>query len=184
MITEAGFKLEKVGELTRDGRKLAKIEFTYTPPKINVEVVNGRPVRRDMHMTKMRGGWMVLDPERNWSLQESSLDLVGGEKNTCIVEYAKSDSGVFLPSRVFEKDNAVSVWEVTFSDLTIRDIPEKEFTLTAYGLPEPMGVVWPSPTRWYLWITLAAVGAVVLGFVLRKLQRRYQTPKAVEPAKQ
>jgi hypothetical protein len=180
MISEAGFKLGKVDEVTRDGKKLAKIEFTYAPPKVIPELVKGKPVRRHIHMTKMRGGWMLLDPERNWSLQECSLDLEGGEKNTCVVEYANSDGGPLLPWRVIEKDNAVSAWEVTFSNLRIRDIPEEEFTLTAFGLPEPHGVVWPQPTRWWLWIFLSAVAAAVAAFLVLRMRRRYFASKSVK----
>jgi hypothetical protein len=174
MIGESGFKLENIEEVPRDGKKLAKIEFRYTPPKITQELVKGKPIRRNFHMTKMRGGWMLLDPEQNWSLQECSLDLEGGEKNTRIVKYAVSDGGLHLPSSVFEKDNSKSVWEVTFSNLRIRDIREEEFTLTVYGFPEPVGVVWPKPTRWYVWLALAAFASLSAAVLFQVVKRRFQ----------
>lgn len=51
--------------------------------------------------------------------------------------------------------------------------PDTEFTLSAFGLPEPKGIVWDRPSRWYLWFIAAAVLALaVAGYLRYRSQRR------------
>ncbi|HEY1487878.1 MAG TPA: hypothetical protein VGF84_17360 [Micromonosporaceae bacterium] len=52
------------------------------------------------------------------------------------------------------------------------DPPEREFTLTTFGLPEPVGVVWETPTPRYVWWLIAAAGFLVLAVGFRYLARR------------
>lgn len=42
------------------------------------------------------------------------------------------------------------------------DAPEKDFTLSAFGLPEPPGIEWEKPFPWYL--VFAGIGTACLGF--------------------
>jgi hypothetical protein len=47
-------------------------------------------------------------------------------------------------------------------------IPESEFTLSAFGLPEPVELQGPrSQTRWYLWAGVAGILCLALGAGLR-----------------
>lgn len=48
---------------------------------------------------------------------------------------------------------------------------EANFRLSAFGLPEPVGVVWPSRTPAALWFILAAVGFAVVAVAVRWLLR-------------
>lgn len=51
--------------------------------------------------------------------------------------------------------------------------PDSDFTLTAFGLPEPYGVVWKKGPPWYLWFAVLAVAFLSLGWYLRRrVQRR------------
>jgi hypothetical protein len=47
-----------------------------------------------------------------------------------------------------------------------------EFTLTAFGLPEPPGIEWKKPMPVYLWVIAAAVGCLLLAMGARWLKRR------------
>jgi hypothetical protein len=181
MIKEDGFKLGEISEVTREGKVLVKVAFTYVPPKISPELVKGKPIRIDKHMTKLRGGWMLLNPDANWAIEETGMDLEGGKKGSSVVDYVKSERGFFLPSRVVDKSVYPSTWDVTFAGLSSREIPESEFTLSAYGLPEPFGVVWPEPTRWWLWLSLAGAAVIALGISWRVFYHRI---RKVEPVKQ
>jgi hypothetical protein len=58
------------------------------------------------------------------------------------------------------------------------DPPETEFTLSAFGLPEPVGVTWEKPTPIYVWLILAAAGFGVLALLFRWLMRRRQAAAA------
>lgn len=54
------------------------------------------------------------------------------------------------------------------------DIPESTISLSAYDLPEPVGVVWPkepSRSRWW-WLAGAAAAALFLAAAFRYLHRR------------
>ncbi|HZT82686.1 MAG TPA: hypothetical protein VFA26_20825, partial [Gemmataceae bacterium] len=50
-------------------------------------------------------------------------------------------------------------------DLTERnDVPDSEFTLSAFGLPEPAELQGkPSRVRWYLWAGVAGICCLALG---------------------
>lgn len=62
--------------------------------------------------------------------------------------------------------------ETVFS---LNDSPESEFTLSAFGLPEPPGIEWKKPFPWYL--VFAGIGIVCLGifFFLRSRAQRLKT---------
>jgi hypothetical protein len=56
---------------------------------------------------------------------------------------------------------------------TPEDIPDREFMLTAFGLPEPKGVKVPGP--WippYVWWLVAGLVLVVVGYLLHRLARK------------
>lgn len=57
-------------------------------------------------------------------------------------------------------------WEVNDS------VPDAEFTLSAFGLPEPMGVEPPERSRTWLWLISAALGLVALALLFTWLKRR------------
>jgi len=62
---------------------------------------------------------------------------------------------------------------ISTDSVELRDVSEKEFSLSAYGLPEPEGVVWAKPaTPLYLWLLLAAAILGVLAVALRIMYRR------------
>jgi len=52
------------------------------------------------------------------------------------------------------------------------DPPEREFSLSAFGLPEPVGVVWEKRTPVYVWLLVAAGVLLTLGIFFRWLARR------------
>jgi hypothetical protein len=55
-------------------------------------------------------------------------------------------------------------------------VPSQEFRLTHYCLPEPVGVTWPTRTRWYLWFIVAGAAALAVGaYFWRRVQCRKTT---------
>jgi hypothetical protein len=66
--------------------------------------------------------------------------------------------------------------------LALKDLPESDFTLSAFGFPEPEGVVWNRPQGWYLWIALCAFGALAVALLVRFWRRRYHGPDANKKA--
>jgi hypothetical protein len=61
--------------------------------------------------------------------------------------------------------------EVTLSH-SERQLRDEEFTLSAFGLPEPVGVVWEKRTPVYVWLLVAAGVLLTLAVFLRWLARR------------
>jgi hypothetical protein len=54
-------------------------------------------------------------------------------------------------------------------------LDEREFTLSSYGFPEPVGVEWEKKTPVYVWLLLAAGVLGLLAVVLAWLAKRRRT---------
>ncbi len=70
-----------------------------------------------------------------------------------------------------EKSVALAVHDI---DLWLdTEVPETEFTLSAFGLPEPRGVHWPQ--RSYAWLAYGSIGMflLMLGFLFRQRLRTW-----------
>ncbi len=52
-------------------------------------------------------------------------------------------------------------------------VPDTEFTLSAFGLPEPRGITWERPTPKWIWYGLGGLGLIAFGVWLRW----WKTPK-------
>jgi len=92
----------------------------------------------------------------------------------CSVQYRTQDG---LLERIEQTSRFGDRYQVTVvistDSVELRDVSEKEFSLSAYGLPEPEGVVWAKPaTPLYLWLLLAAAILGVLAVALRIMYRR------------
>jgi hypothetical protein len=120
---------------------------------------------------------ILLDPNDHWCIREFTAGVPGVDRSTTIITYANRVEGLpvvqsltykhktFADGSAFEVNSNVDKWER-------RWIPESEFTLSAFGLPEPKGIEWEKPSRRYLWIVAAALVALVLAFAFRHLAVR------------
>ncbi len=55
----------------------------------------------------------------------------------------------------------------------LKPYPESDFTLSAFGLPEPYGVVWKTGPPWYLWCILLGSAFLGLGWYFRRRVQRH-----------
>jgi hypothetical protein len=62
--------------------------------------------------------------------------------------------------------------DVSTFTFTRGEADEAEFTLSAFGLPEPPGVKWEKPTPRYVWFLAAAMVLGILAAGLRYLASR------------
>jgi hypothetical protein len=70
-----------------------------------------------------------------------------------------------LVSRVVRSPEKSDDYEKTYEfDFREGDVPESDFTLAAFGLPEPLGMAIPKKSRWYLWFIAGGVGCLLVGF--------------------
>lgn len=57
---------------------------------------------------------------------------------------------------------------------------DADFTLTAFGLPEPVGIEQPEPPRTWIWLIAGAIGAGLTAIVFAWLKRRHATTLAAK----
>lgn len=182
--------------LKRPGFSVTKTESAGTPEeglsKVWFKVVADEISAKQQGQVPIEGtGWLLLDPKCYWRIREFELPffsprfptfraLAKYHYNTARDNYPllKQIDIAFYPPESSEKPETRTVIDYVFE----KRVPdEKEFRLSGYGFPEPMGVPpVSSGTRWYLWISLTAFAALAIGALARKLKKRWQS---VEPVK-
>lgn len=135
--------------------------------------------------SKETDGFLVLDPNRFWTIHQSKLRTTNS--NAIIIsrqEIELRDRGAKYPvpkHRLLNKEFAngpkpgKSEAKVE-EELDVKELSmlpdDNQFTLSAFGLPEPMGMQAPSRSHAYLWIASAAVGAAAIAMLFRWLTLR------------
>ena len=77
--------------------------------------------------------------------------------------------------RLFQTENTYDF------DFREGEVPESDFTLSAFGLPEPKGMALPKSSRWYLWFIAGGViclGVGVLSGAVSSRKRSSSRPPA------
>jgi hypothetical protein len=160
-----GFKVLSATAVRRAGRELVRFDFTSRPQRATGLAVNGR---KGFGTLIVSGGWVLLDPDRYWLIQEygltaTNLAATQSGQRAGSMTYKEGQDPFPIVSRVSVTagDGVKAASESLYEyDLKPRDVPNREFTLSAFGLPEPAGARLPTP--WYLW----ALGCSVLCFMM------------------
>lgn len=174
LVKEPTFLLERVERIDRQGEQLVRVVFAKTG--------SGQTTKGGAF--PIQTGSLVLDPQRYWCLR--GYDVVGMHGDMRMsrkveIDIVDSPSGFPIPRRKVQIGESILQGGIrdygqVLTELEERDplpLPDdREFTLTAFGLPEPPGVEWKKPTPWYLWAGLAAVVCLILGAVFAWLKRR------------
>jgi hypothetical protein len=162
VVRSPGFAVELAEPVGRGSRTLVRVKFRYRDQKRAT----------DRGACPVQGGSMLLDPEHHWCPVERTLDykwVNGTGTGKEQFEYVEGSQGFFIIKQYHSSDRlsppapvgagSDNVWEYDLSEprALARD---SEFTLSAYGLPEPPGLG-KGPTPWYLWA--AGLGAACLG---------------------
>lgn len=173
LVTKDSFKVKKISKTSRDGYDLMQVDFNFDDKKQGIQ----------------SSGSLYLDPNHCWCIRrisESSVKMLNGKpffKYQKDVDYQIVDhpsgfpliKSMNLQSHGYsgkEKNGATYKAEYEWE---INDhVPNSEFTLTTFGLPEPVGVTWEKPTPWYLWFLAAAGVCFVLAIFFRYLSRRWR----------
>lgn len=171
LIEQPEFDVKSVVLVSEDSRQYARVDFDYRPQKSGPDV------------SPLRTGWVLLDPERFWVIvkYEVQLEVPDSFKGSIVgsMEYEKGNA-VPIPKKGTQRhkrihsDGETTDQEVTYEfHMTEADVPESEFFLSAFGLPEPFDV--RQPRRWYLWAALAAVPCLALAIFLHRRARLERT---------
>jgi hypothetical protein len=164
IMADPSFAIRSVSEATNAGQKLVRIEYDYHPENI-----------------LLRSGWVLVRPDKGWALQEYETRFGDrGRTITGTVEY-ETEKGAFVPQRVVQDappflDTKPFRHTFEFQKIDFRGLPEKEFTLSAFGLPE-MGETGTKDYRSHTtaWIFGGAAVALLVAVIMRKMAVKYRT---------
>jgi len=154
---------------------LVRVQFENNPPP-----VGKRP-------PSQLSGWCDLDPGAGWSIrgfEVTSDDRVLRDTTSTDVTSSVDRDGLV---RIDEERHEIKIVKgetllahrtqlTTYKIWVDRDVPEREFSLTAYGLPEPPGISFVRPTPMYVWLLVGAGGFAILALVFRWLTHRNPAP--------
>ena len=170
VVQSKGFRCISVDPEPTNGEELVRLTFSFTP--------EGR--------IRLKGGWLVLDPSHYWVIRKGEIESDLGEQRdgkakwTVESDYREGLNRHPIPvkraqkGKIWEKDRLISEQEFLYHSFDYRErvsIPENEFTLSAYGLPEPHWVR-PKTKPWYLWLGIAGIVCLALGAGVFWLKRR------------
>jgi hypothetical protein len=164
-IQDPEFVLKQLLPTHRKNEQLMMVEFDYRSPSDKPKIPSVK-------------GWVLYDPQRFWVIQEYNAHVEWTsskvEASTRVVyEYKEAADGFPIPKRVTRRFTPVKGVdrESRFEfNLEEADVPESDFTLSAFGLPEPSGVRWPRP--WYLWFAMLGIICLSLAALVRWWTRR------------
>jgi len=162
IVQSQSFRITHCQGIQRDGEDLVEVTFTYD----REPGTSGRP-----GAYRATG---VFDPKRFWCRRSGECEVrfknddrfkSGKVKSPVLVLGETSGSLPFLKEAMVEREfvedqnRKVRIVYRVQHDLEIpRRLPaDEEFTLAAFGFPEPPGLEWKRPTRWYVWVGLAGI---------------------------
>jgi hypothetical protein len=172
VLSAAGTRVTAVTPKPGPGGELVEVDFVTHPTSDD---------------DRLRGGTLFLDPNRGWlPVRKRALIQTKTATGTLTTEYDYGP-GVAPQPRLTVSREEYSVpgkSEALQAKLTIQSefhvpsrLPEtREFTLSAFGLPEPVGVKWEKPTPRYLWYLAAAGGCGFFAALFGWLARRRRVP--------
>jgi hypothetical protein len=174
LIKRTGFRVRSAKEVARGGKSLVRIEFLVDAE----EETESRVSYSD--------GWLLLDPDQYWMVieYEGSQIKAGGRRKSLIRgthECGVTKSGIPALKRskieihaVHKNMPTVDFGVVIQCEVEEREPTEDEFTLSAFGLPEPPGMpaVYHGSPSWYLWIGAIAFCSLAIGVGFRAYGRR------------
>jgi hypothetical protein len=201
-LSNSEFKLVRVEPVIRDGKRMLKLHFRYDRDVRAKMEANPSSFFIDT-------AWILVSPEESWAMYQEEVQYVPIGKAPAAtvrmmnVEYEGSTAGIPSPKKIEHrmsqklingqkeiksKDGTIlrdgdvtSLATFEFDELHFEELPDSEFTLAAFGLPELGKSETPaaraSTTVWYF---LAAFVALLLAVALKYYASRAGTPRPGE----
>jgi hypothetical protein len=169
LIRRDTFRVLDISAVERGSAKLVRISFDNAHP------IDTQPA------SKVQGGTFECDPAQHWFVVSAEVQtVVEGAKSILENDVTTVDGSFPVPRRSVRTDKGTrpgdtqpinNILSFDFDVRTPANLPkEVEFTLSAFGFPEPVYGRRLIPT--YLWIALAGIVCVGVGFLLRRLSKR------------
>ena len=169
-VGDPSLEIKTVSAMTKEGRELVKMEFAYRP----LSSTDG---------TTLFEGWAALDPANLWVAREvqarvSFAQTPDSKRSPRSIaetyEYEEGPENFPVLKSIVSKvkiENSGQDVELRYDcKLHLADVPETDFTLTAFGFSEPLGVKRGFP--WYVPVGIAGVALIVAAVLLRVWLRR------------
>jgi hypothetical protein len=175
-----GMRIDKVSLVEGTTPELVRMEFSRSYHEIDRTDNKGR----ELPQTSFFRGWIDFEPNNYWCIRQYQNEWPGagyqkrGHNDNTVIEYGKPIDGFPVVQRItsllYNDDHSTESKQLCeFQDIVHRMIPEKEFTLSAFGVAEidpELGIasgtsLWP----WFLLITLL-LALAAFGFA--KLAKR------------
>jgi hypothetical protein len=151
-----------VSAVTSGSKELVRVEFEY---------LIDDPVRKKKE--RFTDGFLVCDPARQWVLTECGANKYNFINKftsvlTRVLEHGEAIGEMPVATKVIQTtrspDDRYKREAVITLRIISRDVPEEEFYLTHYGLPEPnFGRSWFGTWVWYL---IGGIVCIVTGAIL------------------
>lgn len=164
VMNDPAFKVTEVKPQGIDGQPLVRIDFDYPSPS-----KPGLCIR----------GWMALDPDHDWILRE--YEIYRGPPPEIFMHFTYqiregTDRHPMMTRQTWQwnskgerkwEERGEAEWQVVENS----DVPLEEFTLSAFGLPEPPGIP-VQRSRLHLWIALGGILCICIAALIRWQARR------------
>jgi hypothetical protein len=171
LVKRSSFRVLSAQPLTDEARQCISIRFE------NQHSPEERP------FCPIQRGTVVLEPAHAWCVRQAEIETLHAENVRKIIklenEYVASPSGFSLPvssRKLQQRTKAGATGEYVSEDrFELREMRRRpsshDFTLSAFGLPEPPGVRKPG-VPWFVWLGGVGVLLVLAAFLVQRWRRK------------
>jgi hypothetical protein len=170
MVKDSRFSIASCQEVNKDHESLIQVVFNFP-----------NPINPKKFVTPIQSGSLLLDPRRYWSVREyvANCKWLGNRvgRYNAVYSYDEGPQGFPIVRtmsstlKMVPDDGSGIIDKHEF----VLEVPNKlpddaEFTLSAFGLPEPAG--FQTRTPWYIWAFSLGLLSIAAGVGLAWYRRR------------
>jgi hypothetical protein len=176
MVSSPRFMVRAISPVSRNGKDMLRIEFDWPNDPSRKKPTRGKD-------TGGFEGFILVSPQEKWVLYEFECRQKSGAGRSGwrgSADYQGTVDGFPIPKRVahqvlkLPEGDVVSSYAYDFLDFRFADVPDNEFTLARFGVPE--SVLEPAKVarngRLGYWLAGLAVLAVLLAVCLKIVSSR------------
>lgn len=181
---------ESLADAIRDPKFVVRSVRRVSPESGQLEVSFDYPHSLDARgpdgFNPVQSGMMIVDGRQFYQVLSMELRLksrAGSGTRRIAMQYQNNRDGIPIIKQLTSNEswmlNSGKTYEMALTiefDLKQHDRlpPEKEFTLSAFGLPEPIGSEFKTSTPVYVWFLVSAGVLLLAAIAFRLVLRRYR----------